>query len=108
MKPWQGIVSKEVASPLQGSSTAIGFKTSAAEKTLAHYGVNPKTVSLSDSYGFSRILSHLKELPQFEALQVVLLRSMALAVYQTRNGGHFGLAAEFYTHFTSQSDVILT
>ena len=26
---------------------------------------------------------------------------MALAVYQTRNGGHFGLAAEFYTHFTS-------
>ncbi|MEL0343218.1 MAG: ribonuclease R [Deltaproteobacteria bacterium] len=77
------------------------LKLQQLKKTLAHYGVNPKTVSLSDSYGFSRILSHLKELPQFEALQVVLLRSMALAVYQTRNGGHFGLAAEFYTHFTS-------
>ncbi|MCH2300315.1 MAG: ribonuclease R, partial [SAR324 cluster bacterium] len=77
------------------------LKLQQLKKNLARYGVNPKTVSLSDSYGFSRILSHLKELPQFEALQVVLLRSMALAVYQTRNGGHFGLAAEFYTHFTS-------
>mgnify|MGYP001017844288 FL=1 len=71
------------------------------KKTLTHYGVNSNTVNLSDSFGFSKVLNQLRELPQFEALQVVLLRSMALAVYQTRNQGHFGLAAEFYTHFTS-------
>jgi len=29
------------------------------------------------------------------------LRSMAKAVYTTKNAGHFGLAFEFYTHFTS-------
>ena len=71
------------------------------KKTLTHYGVSSNTVNLSDSFGFSKVLNQLRELPQFEALQVVLLRSMALAVYQTRNQGHFGLAAEFYTHFTS-------
>jgi ribonuclease R len=31
----------------------------------------------------------------------VLLRSQSLAVYKPDNGGHFGLALEAYTHFTS-------
>jgi ribonuclease R len=30
-----------------------------------------------------------------------LLRSMAKAKYDTKNIGHFGLASENYTHFTS-------
>ncbi|HEY4493617.1 MAG TPA: ribonuclease R [Candidatus Paceibacterota bacterium] len=34
-------------------------------------------------------------------VQTAVLRSMAKAIYSTRNIGHFGLGFEFYTHFTS-------
>ncbi len=34
-------------------------------------------------------------------VETVLLRSMPLAVYEGANKGHFGLAFEHYTHFTS-------
>ncbi|HEY4518729.1 MAG TPA: ribonuclease R [Candidatus Paceibacterota bacterium] len=34
-------------------------------------------------------------------VHTAVLRSMAKAVYSTRNIGHFGLGFEFYTHFTS-------
>ena len=36
-----------------------------------------------------------------EILHLMLLRAMAKAVYQPANAGHFGLALEQYTHFTS-------
>ncbi len=35
------------------------------------------------------------------AIKVATLRSMAKALYSTKNVGHFGLAFEYYTHFTS-------
>lgn len=34
-------------------------------------------------------------------IKAAAIRSMAKAVYSTRNIGHFGLAFEYYTHFTS-------
>ena len=39
--------------------------------------------------------------PDAETLHLLLLRAMAKAVYQPGNIGHFGLALERYTHFTS-------
>ena len=39
--------------------------------------------------------------PDAHLLQTVLLRSMQQAVYSSENKGHFGLAYEAYTHFTS-------
>ena len=39
--------------------------------------------------------------PDAEILHLMLLRAMAKAVYQPGNIGHFGLALERYTHFTS-------
>ena len=36
-----------------------------------------------------------------EVLSMMLLRSMQQARYSEHNHGHYGLAAEFYTHFTS-------
>lgn len=39
--------------------------------------------------------------PELEAFEDIALRSMAKACYSTENIGHYGLAFDFYTHFTS-------
>jgi ribonuclease R len=50
---------------------------------------------------YGRLLSLIKGRPDEQLLQTVLLRSMQQAVYSPDNVGHFGLAYESYTHFTS-------
>lgn len=48
-----------------------------------------------------RILNNLKDKPEFTILSSLLLRSMKKAEYSKNNIGHFGLALDNYTHFTS-------
>ena len=43
----------------------------------------------------------IKERPDYELIQTMMLRSMMQAVYSPENEGHFGLAFDSYTHFTS-------
>ncbi len=43
----------------------------------------------------------IKGRPEERLVNTVALRCMRQAVYQTENIGHFGLAAEYYCHFTS-------
>lgn len=50
---------------------------------------------------YADILHVIKDRPDFRMIQTVLLRSMSQAVYSPDNKGHFGLAYEAYTHFTS-------
>ncbi|MDG1750677.1 MAG: VacB/RNase II family 3'-5' exoribonuclease, partial [Thalassotalea sp.] len=50
---------------------------------------------------YSAILAQVKGRPDQELIQTMLLRSMRQAVYQSDNLGHFGLALESYSHFTS-------
>lgn len=50
---------------------------------------------------YGKLLSRIKGRPDEQLLQTVLLRSMQQAVYSPDNVGHFGLAYESYTHFTS-------
>ncbi|MEK6577274.1 MAG: ribonuclease R [Nitrospirota bacterium] len=56
-------------------------------------GIRPLTLS--------EILDRVKDTPEERLINHVLLRSMKRARYSAENLGHFGLAAEFYTHFTS-------
>jgi len=50
---------------------------------------------------YSKLLNEIKERPDFEVLQTVMLRSLSQAVYEVENVGHFGLSFEAYAHFTS-------
>ena len=50
---------------------------------------------------FSEILRMVKDRPERELIQNVLLRSQSMAAYQPDNRGHFGLALAAYAHFTS-------
>jgi len=43
----------------------------------------------------------IKDRPDAHLIQTVLLRSMSQAVYSPEKKGHFGLALDAYTHFTS-------
>ncbi|HEY8244970.1 MAG TPA: ribonuclease R [Casimicrobiaceae bacterium] len=50
---------------------------------------------------YAKLLEKIKPRPDFALLQTVLLRSLQQARYRPDNVGHFGLAYEAYTHFTS-------
>jgi len=47
------------------------------------------------------LLNSAKGKPEYAAFEDIALRSMAKAYYSTDNIGHYGLAFDFYTHFTS-------
>jgi ribonuclease R len=50
---------------------------------------------------FAAITSWAKGRPEERMINHVILRSMKQAVYSHENNGHFGLASERYSHFTS-------
>ena len=50
---------------------------------------------------YAKLLAKIKDRPDFNLLQTVLLRSLQQAVYSPDNEGHFGLGYDAYTHFTS-------
>jgi len=50
---------------------------------------------------FQAIADATKDRPDAQQIHSMLLRSMSQAVYTPDNNGHFGLAFEAYTHFTS-------
>lgn len=47
------------------------------------------------------LLEEIKGTPEETVLSKIMLRSMKQARYDAQSLGHFGLAAEFYSHFTS-------
>lgn len=47
------------------------------------------------------LLAKVKGTPEEYLIKMATLRSMAKAVYTTKNHGHYGLAFSHYTHFTS-------
>jgi ribonuclease R len=47
------------------------------------------------------LLEQTTDRPDRHLIQTMLLRSMSQAVYSPENKGHFGLALDAYTHFTS-------
>ena len=63
------------------------------------FDFNPtKTISPKD---IQKLLREVEGSPQEAVIKIATLRSMAKATYSTGNAGHFGLAFDFYTQFTS-------
>jgi ribonuclease R len=59
---------------------------------------NKKKPSAKD---IQKLLKEIEGKPEEYLIRTATLRSMAKAVYSTKNIGHFGLSFEYYTHFTS-------
>ena len=49
----------------------------------------------------NHLLEQIEGTPHESLVRTATIRSMQKAIYSTKNVGHFGLAFEFYTHFTS-------
>lgn len=49
----------------------------------------------------NKLLEDIRLKNEYSLIQTMAIRSMAKATYDTTNIGHYGLAFEYYTHFTS-------
>lgn len=58
---------------------------------------NPRTIS----QGINKLIKDVHDRPEENLISMMAIRSMAKAVYTTQNIGHYGLAFDYYTHFTS-------
>jgi ribonuclease R len=56
---------------------------------------------LIPSTDLNALLEKMGDRPEKALLQVHITRAMAKAIYSTKNVGHYGLAFDYYSHFTS-------
>jgi len=53
------------------------------------------------SKSMNQLMGNVKGKNEQNVIETLAIRTMAKAVYSTRNIGHYGLSFEYYTHFTS-------
>lgn len=65
------------------------------------YTIGPTGSGKEISKELNGLFAKAKDTPEFNAIELLSLRTMAKARYDTENIGHYGLAFKYYTHFTS-------
>ncbi len=69
---------------------------------VSQFGYNIRTNSRNaTSRSLNQMLSAVKGTGEANMIETLTIRSMAKAVYSTDNIGHYGLAFDYYSHFTS-------
>ncbi len=76
-------------------------KLRALREFLKGFGLHLGGGDAPHASDYAKVLERCKGRPDAQLLQTVMLRSLQQAVYSPDNVGHFGLAYEAYTHFTS-------
>lgn len=76
-------------------------KIAALRDFLKEFGIQLGGKNKPDAKDYARTLLKIYDRPDAQLLQTVMLRSLQQAVYSPDMTGHFGLAYESYTHFTS-------
>ena len=65
------------------------------------YRMGPANNGKEISKELNALFAAAKDTPEYNAIELLSLRTMAKARYDTENLGHYGLAFRYYTHFTS-------
>ena len=65
------------------------------------YRMGPTGNGKEISKELNSLFAAAKDTPEYNAIELLSLRTMAKARYDTDNLGHYGLAFKYYTHFTS-------
>lgn len=70
---------------------------------IVKFGYRLKSTSTmgATARALNELMDECEERPEQKMIQAVALRAMMKAKYSVHNIGHFGLAFEYYTHFTS-------
>jgi len=76
-------------------------KLNALREFLKGFGLQLGGGTEPHAADYAKVIERIKTRPDAQLLQTVMLRSLQQAVYSPDNVGHFGLAYEAYTHFTS-------
>lgn len=78
-------------------------KLSNLSQFITRFGYKLKTTGKNTevSASINRLLDQVQGKREQNLIETIAIRSMAKAVYSTENVGHYGLAFDFYTHFTS-------
>lgn len=61
----------------------------------------PHKDGIVTAHDINHLLDQIEDTPHESLIRTATIRSMQKAIYSTANIGHFGLAFDFYTHFTS-------
>ena len=76
-------------------------KLTALRDFLKEFGLQLGGGNEPHAKDYAKTLAKINDRPEAQLLQTVMLRSLRQAMYSPENTGHFGLAYEAYTHFTS-------
>lgn len=77
-------------------------KLAQLQQIIAKFGYKIDTRNTEKlAKSINKLLEDIKDKPEENMIETLTIRSMAKAVYTTKNIGHYGLAFEYYTHFTS-------
>ncbi|MDP4093243.1 MAG: ribonuclease R [Bacillota bacterium] len=76
-------------------------KIEAFSEFIHNFGYHLKGVSKVHPRAYQELLEKIKGSKEERIISTVMLRSMSKARYSSKSEGHFGLAANYYCHFTS-------
>ena len=68
---------------------------------IRRFGYHLKITGKDAPKSLNQVLADVKGKAEQSLIETLAVRSMAKAVYSTDNIGHYGLAFQYYTHFTS-------
>ncbi|MGZ9428857.1 ribonuclease R [Mycoplasma sp. 1012] len=76
-------------------------KINAFNHVLKLLNINVTIPLTEEPKEFAKAMEKIKKINFDNFIKINLLRTMQKAIYSEKNVGHFGLASEYYTHFTS-------
>lgn len=68
---------------------------------LSMLGISIWDKEKPETKDYAKLIEETKKREDYFMLELILLRSMSLAIYSVENKGHFGLGFSSYSHFTS-------
>lgn len=99
----QHMAKKELPFIYRVHEEPVEDKMSALNELLANFNLhlNRNNEGQIEPRAIQQVLKSVMGKPEEKIISAVALRSMQQAKYKAENLGHFGLAAKYYTHFTS-------